>query len=222
MYLTQRLIREVEERYGVPTVGRARAEFNRREFALLEHCALKRRAHDVTLFIRDEQGRFAVARKHNYPPDVFRPPSGGVEPDESFEAGALREAVEETGLEIRLERYVMRVGAVFTHRGAELPWVSHIVLAECLGGELRPTDEKEIAEARWATVEELVGRYRPGMLAMGSAGMRYRVDIQDLTLRILGLAEVSEPETGRIIRLVPVSLTEEGVVTAPHPSRQVL
>lgn len=204
MYLTQLIIEAVERDYGAPAVARARCEFGRREFALLERCALKRRAHDVTLFIRDGLGRFAVARKHNYPPDVFRPPSGGVEPGESFAAGAVREAVEETGLHVRLERYVLRVEATFTHGAAEAAWVSHVVLAECFGGELAPTDRKEIAEARWATVEELMERYRPGMLAIGSAGMQYRVELQDLTLHLLGLA--SPPlESARVIHLATPS-----------------
>ncbi len=43
--------------------------------------------------------------------------------------------------------------------------------------------------ARWATAEEMNGHYRPQMLAMGTAGMRYRVDLQDTALRLLGLDE---------------------------------
>jgi ADP-ribose pyrophosphatase YjhB (NUDIX family) len=200
MYVTRLVLDPVESQYGRPAAAVAQAEFGQRQFDLVARCAAKNRAHDVTLFIQDEQRRFAVARKHGYPPDVFRPPSGGVEPGESFEAGALREAAEETGLEIKLERYVLRIDATFTCAGASAPWVSHVVLARCVGGALAPTDVKEIAEARWATVDELMNRYRPGMLAMGSAGMRYRVDLQDFTLQLLGLASPSAPETGRVIR----------------------
>lgn len=202
MYVTRPLLNLVESRYGAPASASAEAELGQPQFDLVACCAAKRRAHDVTLFIHDEEGRFAVARKHSYPPDVFRPPSGGVEPGESFEAGALREAVEETGLEIALERYVLRVDAAFTCGGASAPWVSHVVLARYLRGSLEPTDRKEIAEARWATVDELMNRYRQGMLAMGGAGMRYRVDLQDFTLQLLGLATVPTPEAGRVIRLL--------------------
>ncbi|MGV3721447.1 MAG: NUDIX hydrolase [Actinomycetota bacterium] len=207
MYVTRSVLDPIESRFGVPVLAVAAAEFKQPQFDLVARCIAKNRAHDVTLFIHDDEGRFAVARKHSYPPDVFRPPSGGVEPGESFAAGALREAVEETGLEIALERYVLRVEATFTCAGASAPWVSHVVLARCVRGILEPTDRKEIAEARWATVDELVNRYRPGMLAIGSAGMRYRVDLQDFTLELLGLAApISDP--GRVTRLLadPASL----------------
>jgi len=202
MYVTGPILQTIERQYGTPAVATAQAEFRVREFGLVQRCAQKGRAHDVTLFIHDEASRFAVARKHNYPPDVFRPPSGGVEPGESFEAGAVREAAEETGLEIALERYVLRVDCTFTCAGAQTSWVSHVVLARCVGGALEPTDHKEIAEARWATVTELVERYRPGMLAIGSPGMRYRVELQDRVLDLLGLATSPEPGPDQVIRPV--------------------
>jgi ADP-ribose pyrophosphatase YjhB (NUDIX family) len=200
MYLSGEILAAVERTFGRPAVARAEAEFTPRSFALLEHCGRKDRAHDVTLFIRDEAERYAVIRKPSYPSEVFRPPSGGVEPGEPFETGAHREAAEETGLVIVLERYVLRVEARFTCQGRVAPWTTHIVTARATGGTLEPLDRVEIEEARWATVEELVHRYRPLMLAMGSAGMRYRVDLQDLTLRLLGLADPPEPEGGRIVR----------------------
>jgi ADP-ribose pyrophosphatase YjhB (NUDIX family) len=186
MYLTQEMLRELEARYGAPEEAVARAAFDTREFGLLEYCLRKERAHDVTLFIRASDGRFALIRKPSYPPDVFRPPSGGVERGESFEEGATREAREETGLEVRLERYLLRVEAEFTCSGGSAPWTTHVFLASATGGELDPQDRREVAEARWATVEEIAGRYRSAMLAWGSAGMRYRVGLQDAALRLMG------------------------------------
>ena len=200
MYLKRDVIETLECRYGAPEAAVARAEFSPREFGLVEHCMGKNRAHDVTLFIRNEQREFAVIRKPSYPPGVFRPPSGGVEPGEPFEAGAAREAVEETGLEIRLERYLLRVEAVFTCGGRTAQWATHVFLASATGGRLFPQDRVEIAEARWATVPEMIERYRPAMLTMGGAGMRYRVDLQDAGLRLLGLADPPAPEGGRTIR----------------------
>lgn len=189
MYLTPDLVASLETTYGAPACFRAMAPFAEREFRLLEYVGRKRRAHDVTLLIRGRDGRFAVIRKPSYPPEVFRPPSGGVEPEESFEAGASREALEETGLAISLARYVARIDASFSHAGAVARWTTHIFLAETLDTALAPTDLHEIAEARWATVDELVERYRPAMLRIGSAGMRYRVELQDLALRALGAAD---------------------------------
>lgn len=196
MYLDRAIMAAVEARFGIPLVAEARAEFAPRQFALLEYCARKDRAHDVTLFIRHPEDRelaaatrFAVIRKPSYPPGLFRPPSGGVEPGESFETGAAREGLEETGLTVELERYLLRVDSVFTCDGREAPWTTHVFLARALDAEIAPRDLKEIAEARWATVAEIDGKFRPRMLAMGSAGMRYRVDLQEAALQILGWRE---------------------------------
>jgi len=201
MYLNQETLRELEQRYGTPGVGSAEAPFEPPAFALLERCARKQRAHDVTLLIRDEVGCFVVIRKPSYPTDVFRPPSGGVELGESFEAGALREAIEETGLRVRLERYLLRVEARFSCGEAVAPWTTHVFLAEALDTHLAPTDHVEIAEARWATVAEMMDEYRPRMLAIGSAGMRYRVDLQDFALARLGLVRLPEVDSERLIEL---------------------
>lgn len=190
MYVTEAMLREVERRYGSPRRETARAEFQEREFGLLEYCARKRRAHDVTLLIRDGAGReprYALIRKPSYPAEVFRPPSGGVEEGEAFEAGACREAVEETGLTVRLERFLLRVEARFTHGPRECAWSTYVLSGVAEGGELDPRDRHEIAEACWATPEEIWTRYRRAMLAMGTAGMRYRVFLQDTALELLGL-----------------------------------
>jgi len=178
----------LEERWGSPLTGTARAPFREREFGLVEGCLRRGRAHDVTLLIRAPEGlRFAVIRKPGYPQGVFRPPSGGVEPGEDFAAGARREAWEETGLEICLERYLLRVEARFTCAQRQAAWVTHVFTAATLGGELAPRDRKEIAEARWAAPGQIHEVYRPRMLAMASPGMRYRVDLQDAALAALGL-----------------------------------
>ena len=199
MYITRETLQELERRYGRPLEAAAAARFNAREFGLLAYCGRKQRAHDVTLFIPDEAGRFALIRKPSYPPDVFRPPSGGIEPGEEFEAGARREAREETGLIIELERYLLRVEAEFTCDESAAPWTTHVFSARALGGQLAPEDRREIEEACWATVEELMERYRPAMLRMGSAGMRYRVELQDAALARLGL--IAPPPGPEILRL---------------------
>jgi ADP-ribose pyrophosphatase YjhB (NUDIX family) len=202
MYLSREVLGEVERRWGAPELAEAEAELAEREFELVARCARQERAHDVTLMIVGGDGRLAVIRKPSYPPEVFRPPSGGIEPGEAFETGALREAREETGLEVRLERYLLRVQAKFHCAGASAEWTTHVVSAAAIGGELEPQDRKEIAEARWATVAEIVEGYRPRMLAMGSAGMAYRVDLQDAALRLMGLADPPAPEGGRTLRTI--------------------
>lgn len=184
MYLTQETIAGLEVKFGAPVLRRYAAEFAEREFSLLQRCLRRERAHDVTLFIRHGE-RLALIRKQFYPPGLFRPPGGGVEPGEAFEAGAEREAYEETGLSICLTRYLARIDARFTHAGETLPWTTHLFEARALDSALKIIDTKEIAEACWATPAAMDAVMRPRMLAVGSAGMRYRVWLQDLALALL-------------------------------------
>jgi len=42
------------------------------------------RAHDITLYI-ENAGRIAVTAKHDYPPGLYRAPSGGLHAGETLE-----------------------------------------------------------------------------------------------------------------------------------------
>jgi ADP-ribose pyrophosphatase YjhB (NUDIX family) len=202
VYIDGAVLRRLETEYGVPRLLQISLAMAEREYALCKTVALRGRAHDVTLFIfraaderafasasRREGGgsQIAVIRKWSYPPGLFRPPSGGVEPEEPFEAGAVREAREETGLEVALERYLVRVCARFEWQEESLDWTTHVFSARWLGGEIGPVDTREIAEARWSTVTELNTDLRERMLARGSAGFRYRVALQDAAFVQLGM-----------------------------------
>src|ERR1051325_5224299 len=97
MYVTAEAIREVEEKYGVPSEVALAYEMKPVEFDMVRRSQKFGRAHDVTLFIR-EGGRIVVIRKPMYPPGAYRAPSGGIAPGGRFEDGGIREALEETGL----------------------------------------------------------------------------------------------------------------------------
>ena len=148
MYVTTEIIREIEARFGVPDEVRWQFEMLPREFEMVRRSQKHNRAHDVTLFII-EGGQVVVISKPMYPPGAYRAPSGGVEPGEPFEAGARREAHEETGLTVALDRYVVRARVKFTCAGDEIDWVTHVLSAHPTGGVLAPVDTHEIVEARW-------------------------------------------------------------------------
>ncbi len=185
MYVTAETISNLENTYGKPEVARFRQPMIRLEFELLLNSMKNDRAHDITLFIF--KGPLLVAiRKHMHPEGVCRAPSGGLRPGEDFEQGALREAYEETGAVIELQRYILRVEVVFTHVGHEVPWTSHVFSARYVSGELRPVDTKEIAEVVLISLEELQGEVRKRMLATDSGGLAYRVALTDKVVDVLG------------------------------------
>jgi 8-oxo-dGTP pyrophosphatase MutT (NUDIX family) len=198
VYVDAATVARLAARYGAPRELQMELTMVDREFALCRRAADRGRAHDVTLFVlraathdaprwAPEAMEIAVIRKWSYPPGLFRPPSGGVEPGEAFEAGAAREAYEETGLTVELERYLVRVQARFLWGEEALDWTTHVFSARPLAGEVRAVDTREIAEARWATVAELDTELRARMLARESAGFQYRVALQDAALEVLGL-----------------------------------
>ena len=182
MYITQEILKRLEQKYGVPRVLRTAYTMDQQSFDLLKWSMRHGRAHDVTLFI-SKGDKIAVIRKPSYPPNVYRPPSGGVEPGEDFEIGAQREAYEETGLEIQLQKYLLKVYVNFSFRAETVFWTSHVFDARVIGGDLQPVDTKEIAGARWATFDELNTNLLKALQKSESAGLRYRAELQAATLQ---------------------------------------
>lgn len=181
MYVTAEIVREVEQRFGVAEEIRMAYEMTEREFDMVRRSQKNQRAHDVTMFIL-RADYVVVIKKPMYPPGAYRAPSGGINPEEPFEEGALREAYEETGLSVALERYLLRVQVDFTCAGKVIHWTSHVFTARILDGLLQPVDTHEIVEARFASFDELRGDIRKAMLDSGSTGLRYRAELNDLVL----------------------------------------
>lgn len=195
MFITSEIIGEVERRFGRPEEVRLEYEMTRAEFDMVRSSQKNGRAHDVTLFIR-LQDNIVVIRKPMYPPGAYRAPSGGVMPGERFEDGAAREALEETGLTVRLARYVLRARVRFTSGGGAIDWTTHVLTAfpalsvsDVEQVILTPIDTHEIAEARLATIDEMKGRIREALISSGSTGLRYRAELTDLVLRSIITAE---------------------------------
>jgi ADP-ribose pyrophosphatase YjhB (NUDIX family) len=183
MHVDDAVLAPVRKRYGTPVVLAWDGDVSDVEWAIATHNPT--RTHDVTLFILDPARRLALIRKPHFAAGVWRPPGGGVKPGEDFAAGALREALEETGLLIELRRYLVASEVVFRNAGRELQWRTHVLLAETHDRELVPHDPEEIADARWGTLEELAGPLRDRLLAENRAFWRYRVALHDAALALL-------------------------------------
>ena len=112
MHVDEEVLAPIRARYGEPAVVEWEGEITAREFAIATYDPA--RMHDVTLFILNG-ARLALIRKPMFPPDIWRPPGGGVKPGEDFVAAVEREGLEETGLRIELERYLVDMRARFLH-----------------------------------------------------------------------------------------------------------
>ena len=183
MHVDEAVLAPVRARFGTPVVLPWRGEISDVEWTVATHNPL--RTHDVTLFILDPARRLALIRKPQFAEDVWRPPGGGVMPGEDFVTGAVREALEETGLHVELRRYLVETRALFTNAGRELHWRTHVFLAETEDTEIVPGDPGEIEDARWGTLPELAGPLRERLLATNRAFWRYRVALHDAALQAL-------------------------------------
>ncbi len=193
MYVGAEIIAQMEARFGTPATYRWEQTISPAEMAVvrwprrrvMSNSSVPPRAHDLTFFIfRGEE--LALIRKPSFPPGAWRPPSGGLEPGEDFEVGARREAWEETGLEIVLWRYLVRIRVRFYDpTGDEEMWTSHIFSARALSGELQIHDPHEIAGVRWGTLDELQGPIRQVLLATGSGLFAYRARLHDVAAAAL-------------------------------------
>src|SRR3954468_8621604 len=140
---------------GTPAELTWEGEVSDVEWALATHNPA--RTHDVTLLILDPSRRLALIRKPHFAADVWRPPGGGIKPGEDFAVGAMREALEETGLRVELRRHLVASRALFRNGGRELAWRTHVLLAETDDRELAPNDPTGTPRARGGPSMRLAG-----------------------------------------------------------------
>jgi acetyl-CoA carboxylase carboxyl transferase subunit beta len=101
--------------------------------------------------IADPGGRvLLVRRKHDPQRGRWSVPGGRVEPGETLEEAAAREAREETGLQVTVGRELWRV-RVPAGEGRE--YDVHGFAANVVGGRLAPGDDA--TDARWVAPGEL-------------------------------------------------------------------
>jgi 8-oxo-dGTP pyrophosphatase MutT (NUDIX family) len=109
----------------------------------------------VCVLIWDDDGQLLLMREAQT--GLWQTVGGMVDPDESPSDAALREAEEETGLTVRLERLRTALGGpgyrVHYPNGDLCSYVSIVFDAAVVSGELGGDDE--VAELRWFHVDEL-------------------------------------------------------------------
>lgn len=184
-HVDEAMLVPVRERYGEPSILRWQGEVSDPELALITYSPGRR--HDVTLFVTNGD-RLALVRKPHFEPGIWRTPGGGIGLDEGFVEGAVREGLEELGVVIELDRYLVRADVVFSFAGQAVPWTTHVFSATTGAETLAPVDTAEIAEARWGTASELAGPIRERLLGTGRALWRYRVALHDAALEALSPA----------------------------------
>ncbi|MGH9321171.1 MAG: NUDIX hydrolase [Vicinamibacteria bacterium] len=184
MHIGRHIVQELVYTFGEPEVERWEAPLTEAELAEVERHRTQGRAHDVTLVIQDGK-KLAVIRRKGFPPDAYRFPSGGIHPEESFLDGAAREALEDTGLSVRIEGYLLQIHATFVCESRQAKWTTHVMLARAVSGTLAPRDAGETEAARWIEWDELLSDVNRCLRDSGLGGMSYRARLHDRVREIL-------------------------------------
>jgi 8-oxo-dGTP diphosphatase len=97
-----------------------------------------------------DQGRVLMVRRRVKEGALsWQFPAGGIEAGESPEEAAVRETLEETGLEVKAIRLLGQ--RVHPKTGREMSYTA----AEVVAGEAHVADEEELAEVAWVAHSEI-------------------------------------------------------------------
>lgn len=102
------------------------------------------------IILDDEHRVLLVLRGAEPERGLWSVPGGSCEPGESFAEAAVREAFEETGLEVAIDR---ELWVAMIPAGDGRMFESHDFAATVVGGRLAPGDDAD--DARWFTDEDL-------------------------------------------------------------------
>jgi 8-oxo-dGTP diphosphatase len=109
---------------------------------------LPRHSVSVTAIPIDDEGRaLLVQRRDN---GRWEPPGGVLELGETIEAGAEREALEETGVKVEVQQLTG------IYKNMRLGIVALVFRAKAVAGDPQPTPEAQ--DVQWLTRDEVIAR----------------------------------------------------------------
>jgi 8-oxo-dGTP pyrophosphatase MutT (NUDIX family) len=102
---------------------------------------------EVCMVIRRPNGRLLTMKKTFYPHEAYRLLTGGIHHGERVFDALLREAHEETGLQIEVERFLAALSYKTINNGETPTFYTFAFLLNEIGGTLGALDEGERIEA---------------------------------------------------------------------------
>jgi 8-oxo-dGTP pyrophosphatase MutT (NUDIX family) len=134
---------QLSTQYGTPLRQRCALDVSQARHGWWSTSKARGRDGEVVLFILRHNGKVILHTKDFYPGGVMRVPSGGIKRGEAVIEAVHREALEETGLQVSIERFLTLVEFEFHWQGQVIPYPSYGFLLREMAGELCPFDVDE-------------------------------------------------------------------------------
>ena len=148
-----------------------------------------KRRGEAVLAIQRPDGQTLLHTKRFYPEGVYRLPSGGVHPGEPVLSGVTREAKEETGLDVIVDRFLGTAEYEFCYEERRLYFVSYVFLLRANDDLPVVQDPKEqITGFRYVTspgIRAVAAQLRALSTEWADWG-RFRAPAHDLVADVLG------------------------------------
>ena len=174
-------------RYGRPVVREPEYRVSPDTCDYWRRVRRKRRA-EVVMVVRTRDGRFVIHTKSFYPNGTYRLMTGGIKLGEDLEVAARREALEEIGHDVTIDRFLAVQHHTFVCGKERLPFTSYLFLMAAEDKPLQATDTTEdIADYRTVPlvglikVAEQLEQLAPDWIDWG----RYRATAHRLTVEVL-------------------------------------
>lgn len=147
-------VKELAARYGEPVYRVCELETDEYLRARRWRQVPDRRG-EVIFAIREPGGNILVHTKHRYERPIYRLPTGGIHLAESVEHALFREVAEETGLPVRVRRFVGVLDCRFRMNGVSLSFPSYLFFLESRCHQVQSIDDDEAASFCSVSVEKL-------------------------------------------------------------------
>ena len=134
---------QLSAQYGTPRRERGALDVSQGAHEWWNSDKVRRRDGEVVLFIQRRNGNLILHTKDFYPGRVLRVPSGGIKQGEAVTVAVHREALEETGLQVAIERFLALVQFEFHWRGQVTCYPSYSFLLREVEGDLKCLDPDE-------------------------------------------------------------------------------
>lgn len=107
------------------------------------------------IIIANHEGKILIGKRKGTHAPYYSIPGGHLDLGETFEAGAIREIKEETGLDIENPQVIAITNNLGTYRSEGLHYISIVLFTQNFSGALKIMEPEKCAEWLWVDPKNL-------------------------------------------------------------------